>query len=65
MTEPKILPRSRKTNIYKCPYEGANCPLNKHCHAIETPDRLPPNFTAVLDCPQRKAKIVVTLTPMS
>lgn len=60
MTEPKILPCTFKTNVYRCPYEGANCPLNKHCHAIETPDRLPPGFTVILKCPLRKAKIEVT-----
>lgn len=65
MTGPKILPRNFKANIYKCPYEGINCSLHKHCHAIETPVRLPPNFAAILDCPLHKAKIEVILTLVS
>lgn len=65
MIDPKILPHGFQANIYKCPHEGVNCPLKKHCHAIETPDRLPPNFTAILNCPLHKAKIEVTLNLVS
>lgn len=54
-----MLPRNYKANIYKCPYEGDNCKLHKHCHAIETPFTLPPGFKAIIECQERKAKIEV------
>jgi hypothetical protein len=31
---------------YKCPHEGSHCKLGKHCHVLETADRLPCRITA-------------------
>lgn len=61
MTEPKILPKDSKANIYKCPYEVENCAIHKHCHGIEVPEKLPPGFKAIIPRPMRKAKIEVPL----
>lgn len=36
---------------YKCPYEGPRCKLGKHCHVLETADKLPCKITALVKCP--------------
>ena len=36
---------------YKCPYEGPRCKLGKHCHVLETADKLPCKITAIVKCP--------------
>ena len=35
----------------KCPYEGPRCKLGKHCHVLETADKLPCKITALVKCP--------------
>ena len=41
---------------YKCPYEGPRCKLGKHCHVLETADKLPCKITALVKCPIRNNK---------
>jgi len=48
MTNTMTAPKSVE---YKCPYEGARCKLKKHCHVLETPDKLPCKITALVKCP--------------
>ena len=48
MTNTMTAPKSVE---YKCPYEGARCKLKKHCHILETPDKLPCKITALVKCP--------------
>ena len=45
--------KDTETNIYKCPYEGVKCDGNKHCHVLETIEKLPAPITAVVKCPIR------------
>lgn len=46
---------------YKCPYEGSRCKLGKHCHVLETADRLPCMIIAFVKCPISKTKIAVEI----
>lgn len=48
MTNTMTAPKSVE---YKCPYEWARCKLKKHCHVLETPDKLPCKITALVKCP--------------
>lgn len=40
-----------KSVAYKCPYEGVHCKLGKHCHVLETAERLPCKITVLVKCP--------------
>lgn len=50
-----------KSIEYKCPYEGPRCKLGKHCHVLETADKLPCRITVLVKCPIKKEKIPVEI----
>ena len=58
MTDMTTAPHSVE---YKCPHEGSRCKLGKHCHVLETADRLPCRITAFVKCPIYKKKIPVEI----
>ncbi len=46
---------------YKCPHEGPRCKLGKHCHVLETADKLPCKITVFVKCPVHNKKISVEI----
>ena len=58
MTDMTTTPHSVE---YKCPHEGSRCKLGKHCHVLETADRLPCRITAFVKCPIYKKKVPVEI----
>lgn len=46
--------------MYKCPYEK-NCTARKHCHILETTERLPTKVTVIIKCPIAHKKISVVI----
>lgn len=62
MQEIQILPSGACTFVYKCPHGGEKCAGHKHCHVLETPEKLEKKMTVVIECPIRhKAKIPVEI----
>lgn len=57
----KVMVTPPKSVAYKCPYEGPRCKLGKHCHVLETADKLPCKITAFVKCPVYKKKIPVEI----
>lgn len=53
MSEFRRLDCGMSTYIYKCPYEGSNCRGNKHCHILETTDKLKSKLGVIVKCPMR------------
>lgn len=45
---------------YKCPNEGKNCKGRKHCHVIETTEKIN-KMEAVIMCPIEHKKIRVVI----
>ena len=52
---------STKSFEYKCPYEGKKCELGKHCHVIETTQKLNNEIEAWIMCKVKHEKIRVTV----
>lgn len=63
LTAPKAIAKDAQTKVYKCPFEGRKCGIGKHCHALETPEALPHDFKAVIECKWQKTRIEVNLNP--
>ena len=62
LQEIQTLPGDSCTFIYKCPYGGEKCVGHKHCHVLETPEKLAEKMAVVIECPVRhKAKIRVEI----
>lgn len=57
----KLQPAAQETVRYRCPYEGAECRLGKHCHIIETKEALPCRITALIKCEACKGMISVEI----
>lgn len=49
---------------YKCPNES-KCRIKKHCHIIETEDKLPQEMAIIHKCPAEKKKIKIKIYPES
>lgn len=45
-----------KTKVYKCPYEGKKCKGGKHCHILETYEKLPLPLFVAYKCPVKNGK---------
>lgn len=58
MTNMTTVPKSVE---YKCPHEGSHCKLGKHCHVLETADKLPYKITALVKCSIYNKKIPVEI----